>query len=201
MPFDIESASQRTEEDWKHAFETSKLRADYEVAVYLGTDDLNGDDEFYADLAGLSDKHYWDRLAAIARRGVRVTGVMPAFEVLPPFERRQRRPVRLRPPRTNGSAKAILRIDGLRDISASEFYEELTGLPGAPYVCCPLPAHEDNTPSCGLDEGGLWKCFGCGYGGTIYEMAALLWGYPLPLRGAYYGEVRDRLKEMFGVVD
>lgn len=188
----------RTEEEWARAFETSRLRADYELSVYLGTDDRNGDDEFYDDLAELSDKHYWDRLAAIERRGVRITGVMPEHEVLPPFERRQRRPLRLVARKAQGGVYRT-EADALRDIDSQDYYEALTGWPaGTARVTCPNPAHEDLNPACSLD-GPLWHCFACASGGSIYDMAALIWDVPFPLRGAAYGEVRDRLKEMFGV--
>jgi hypothetical protein len=187
-----------TDQEWASAFETSKLRADYELSVCLGTDDLNGDDEFYADLAGLSERHVFARLDALTARGVKIRGAMPQFEVLPPFERRHRRPMRLRPV-GNGSAKREFGVDELRDISSDDFYEALTGLPAGGRVSCPAPDHQDDEPACSLGEGGLWNCFACSAGGTIYEMAAYVWGFPLPLRGREYGEVRDRLKEMFGV--
>lgn len=187
------------DELWKHAFETSRLRADYERSVYLGTDDSSGDDDFYADLADLSERHHFARLDAIAARGVKVKGMMPGFEALPPFERRHRRPARLVP--KAGSARRELAFDSLRDIDAQEFYEALTGLAGADRVTCPAPDHADSDPSCVLDASGLWHCFACQAGGTIYELAAYVWGFQLPLRGRAYGEVRDRLKEMFGVTD
>jgi hypothetical protein len=32
-------------------------------------------------------------------------------------------------------------------------------------------------------------------GGNVYDLAGLLWGYPLPLRGADFAEVSTRLRE------
>jgi len=50
-------------------------------------------------------------------------------------------------------------------------------------VHCPL--HEDDTPSLHVyaeaDQG--WFCFGCGRGGTVFDLAAALWGRELRGRG------------------
>jgi DNA primase len=44
--------------------------------------------------------------------------------------------------------------------------------------CCPLPGHEDRSPSFTVDpEKGLWFCFGCLYGGDVIELARHAWGY------------------------
>lgn len=62
-------------------------------------------------------------------------------------------------------------------------------------VECPL--HEERTRSCHVypaAEKG-WHCFGCGRGGTIYDLAGGLWG--LPLRGRPFREVHGRLLGIF----
>ncbi len=60
---------------------------------------------------------------------------------------------------------------------------------------CPLPDHDDRTPSFRVYPGNGWRCYGCGQAGTIYDFAAALWG--LGLRGADFGRVHRRLREIF----
>jgi len=58
-------------------------------------------------------------------------------------------------------------------------------------VRCPL--HDDDTPSLHVyaeaDQG--WFCFGCGRGGTVYDLAAALWGREL--RGGGFAALRADL--------
>src|SRR5215210_5845538 len=43
---------------------------------------------------------------------------------------------------------------------------------------CPLPDHEDRSPSFTVNpEKGVWFCHGCLYGGDVVELARLAWGY------------------------
>ena len=43
---------------------------------------------------------------------------------------------------------------------------------------CPLPDHQDKTPSFTVNPGkNLWHCFGCVRGGDSVELARLAWGY------------------------
>lgn len=60
-------------------------------------------------------------------------------------------------------------------------------------VSCPF--HEDRTPSLHVydsaDRG--WTCFGCGRGGSVYDLAAELWGYST--RGREFVRLRERLTE------
>jgi DNA primase len=43
---------------------------------------------------------------------------------------------------------------------------------------CPLPDHEDKTPSFAVNpETNLWFCFGCLRGGDVVELARFAWGY------------------------
>lgn len=93
--------------------------------------------------------------------------------------------------------------DALGEIAPAVYMESLTGLvpDAAGKVCCPLPGHEDATPSCQVypDADRGWFCFGCERGGRIYDLAALLGGYRLPLRGADFLAVRGVLTEHLGV--
>lgn len=43
---------------------------------------------------------------------------------------------------------------------------------------CPLPDHEDRTPSFTVNpEKSVWFCHGCLHGGGVVELARLAWGY------------------------
>jgi hypothetical protein len=43
---------------------------------------------------------------------------------------------------------------------------------GRTLVCrCPLPGHDDNTPSFHVYPDGGWYCFGCTRGGDVFELA------------------------------
>ncbi len=43
---------------------------------------------------------------------------------------------------------------------------------------CPLPDHEDKTPSFSVNtENNLWICYGCNRGGDVIELARFAWGY------------------------
>lgn len=88
--------------------------------------------------------------------------------------------------------------DVLRTIDPPTFVEALTGLhvPPSGMVRCPLPGHDDRTPSFKVYESpdrGVWCFGGCQRGGTIYDFGALLWGYALPLRGSDFLDVKRRL--------
>ena len=57
------------------------------------------------------------------------------------------------------------------------------------------PFHTDTTPSLHAyeepDRG--WYCYGCGRGGSVYDLAALLWS--IPTSGSGFIELRQRLTE------
>jgi DNA primase len=63
-------------------------------------------------------------------------------------------------------------------------------------VRCPL--HDDRTPSLHVYERPEqgWYCFGCGRGGSIYDLAGPLYG--LPIRGAGFVRLRRLLCDRFG---
>jgi hypothetical protein len=62
-------------------------------------------------------------------------------------------------------------------------------------VSCPL--HQDRTPSLHAYETAEqgWYCFGCGRGGSIYDLAAALYG--LSPRGSDFARLRGLLHERF----
>ena len=86
--------------------------------------------------------------------------------------------------------------DVLAAINPPTYFRLLTGADvpdrGAT-VRCPLPDHEDRTPSCHVyaDAGAGWFCFGCGRGGSLIDLGAALWG--IDPRGRGYHELRRRL--------
>jgi len=90
---------------------------------------------------------------------------------------------RLRPPTDNP----------VRAVPLALAFEILTGevVPHSGMVRCPLPGHEDRTPSCRVTS-DVFYCFGCGRGGSVFDLAAELWG--IEPRGAGYLEIRERLE-------
>lgn len=109
---------------------------------------------------------------------------------------------RAREGRASGAVRPLSAVpDRLADIAPPVYVEALTGraVGRDGKVCCPLPGHDDSTPSMHVydDAEAGWHCFGCGRGGTVYTLAALLGGYPLPLRGADFLAVRGVLERHF----
>ena len=65
-------------------------------------------------------------------------------------------------------------------------------------VSCPF--HDDRTPSLhAYGRGRGWRCFGCGACGSIFDLAARLWG--LRTRGRDFRELRRGLATTFDVPD
>jgi hypothetical protein len=103
------------------------------------------------------------------------------------------RPTARATPRTPNSSP-------LASVPPDEYVAVLLGVevPPSRKVRCPGP-HEDRTPSLHVyatAERG-WFCFGCGTGGTIYDLAGLAFG--LPTRGDGFREIERRLRELWGV--
>jgi hypothetical protein len=94
--------------------------------------------------------------------------------------------------------RPIASSDPLEAIPPPVYFERLTGLrvERSGKVCCPF--HEDRTPSLHVydDPGRGWYCFGCGRGGSIYDLASLLW-VVRPIRGQDFLELRRRLARAF----
>jgi len=87
------------------------------------------------------------------------------------------------------------REDVLREIPPSTYVEALTGeqVPSSGVIRCPLPDHDDRTPSFKVydDPERGWYCFGCHRAGRIYEFGSALLG--LGTRGDEFRELRRRL--------
>jgi hypothetical protein len=60
-------------------------------------------------------------------------------------------------------------------------------------IRCSLPGHDERTGSFHVydDAARGWYCFGCGRGGTIYDLGAALWG--ISTRGPAFRELRREL--------
>jgi hypothetical protein len=108
----------------------------------------------------------------------------------PPAERAPARPTGVpRPHASRGSG-------ALDSIPPPVYFEALTGETPCRdgKVRCPLPDHEDRTPSCHVydDPAQGFYCFGCNRGGTIIDLGAALWS--IEPRGAGYHQIRERIE-------
>lgn len=106
------------------------------------------------------------------------------------------------PPVRPAAGAARPEEDPVRAIPARQFVPELTGRPldRRGYARCPFHGDgQERTPSllAGGRDPSLWHCFGCGAGGSVYDLAARLAGYALPLRGAAFLTVRDGLLDHY----
>lgn len=88
--------------------------------------------------------------------------------------------------------------DPLLSIAPPLYFERLTGrrVGRSGKVRCPF--HDDRTPSLHVygDPARGWYCFGCGRGGSIYDLAALLWGRRT--HGRDFVELRRELGRRLG---
>jgi hypothetical protein len=97
--------------------------------------------------------------------------------------------------------------DDLKQIAALDYAPMLCGreVDAAGWMQCPFhKGGEERTPSFRAD-GALWACYACEpiggkatMGGNIYDLAALLWAYPVPLSPVNFSIVRSRLIKEFG---
>ncbi|MGI8803270.1 MAG: DNA-primase RepB domain-containing protein [Solirubrobacteraceae bacterium] len=109
------------------------------------------------------------------------------------------------PPTARGDEARVIRLDDrrlpnddvLRTLDPATYVQALTGehVPASGTIRCPLPDHQDDTPSFHAypDADSGWYCFGCARGGTIYDLAAQLWG--VDTRGASFHDLRRRVAE------
>jgi CHC2 zinc finger len=81
-------------------------------------------------------------------------------------------------------------FDPLKAIPPVVYVEALTGeeVPRNGYLRCPLPDHEDRSPSFQVLS-SHWRCFGCNRGGGIIDLAAAV--HCIEPRGRGYWELRD----------
>jgi hypothetical protein len=86
--------------------------------------------------------------------------------------------------------------DPLELVPPRVYFEQLTGIRVGRSGKVRCPFHEDRTPSMHVyaDPGRGWYCFGCGRGGSIYDLASLLW--ERPARGRDFIELRRELEAL-----
>jgi len=80
----------------------------------------------------------------------------------------------------------------LLDVPADLWLPALTSVdvPRSRTVCCPLPGHDDRTPSCRIYDTSFY-CFGCHRGGDIFNFASELYG--IQAHSREFPELRERL--------
>jgi hypothetical protein len=89
--------------------------------------------------------------------------------------------------------------DPLAAIPPRVYFERLTGQSVGRSGKTQCPFHEDRTPSLHVyeDPSRGWYCFGCGRGGSIYDLASLLWNRGT--RGEEFVALRRELEARMGV--
>jgi hypothetical protein len=102
----------------------------------------------------------------------------------PPIERRSR------------GRRSTSGADPLLDVDPAFYVQRLTGhvVGRSRKVRCPL--HDDRVPSLHVypDPERGWYCFGCRRGGSVYDLAALLWRRPA--RGPAFAALRRDLERL-----
>jgi DNA primase len=87
-------------------------------------------------------------------------------------------------------------LDPLRLVPPPVYFERLTGLRVGRSGKLHCLFHDDRSPSLHVypepDRG--WYCFGCGRGGSVFDLAALLWGRET--RGQDFLELRRELEKL-----
>ena len=85
---------------------------------------------------------------------------------------------------------ALGHTDPLKQVAPAVYVEALTGepVPANGWLHCPLPDHEDRTPSFQVLP-SHWRCFGCNRGGSVIDLAAALTG--IEPRGRGFIELRS----------
>ena len=132
---------------------------------------------------------------------VRLLGVQPDHRVsaeeidaqLPQEPAEQASTSRAGSPR---ASSLIASSDPLRSVPPPVYFERLTGLRVGPSGKLRCLFHDDRSPSLHVyrEPGRGWYCFGCGRGGSIYDLAALLSGRET--RGPDFAKLRRELEEL-----
>jgi hypothetical protein len=138
----------------------------------------------------------WERLAAEVERGNELARRDPLlYEEWPPPKRHQ--PARRSSAATStrpGTVSLSSGDDPLKSVEPRVYFEALAGVtvPPSGWVNCPLPHHEDRNPSCQVLS-THWRCFGCGKGGGVIELASELHG--IAPKGRGFWRLRDLIVE------
>jgi CHC2 zinc finger len=116
------------------------------------------------------------------------------YEEWPPSKRHQQTQRSTCATSTRSGTVALSIDDPLKSIDPRVYVEALCGVevPANGWLRCPLPDHDDHTPSFQVLS-SHWRCFGCDRGGSIIDLAAALYG--IEPRGRGYFRLRDRILE------
>jgi hypothetical protein len=100
--------------------------------------------------------------------------------------------------RLSRPASLIASSDPLRLVPPPVYFERLTGLRVGRSGKLRCLFHDDRSPSLHVyrEPGRGWYCFGCGRGGSIYDLAAFLSGRET--RGQDFSKLRRELEELMG---
>jgi CHC2 zinc finger len=96
----------------------------------------------------------------------------------------------------NASSRDRVSADPLLLVPPPVYFERLTGLRVGRSGKLRCLFHDDRHPSLHVyqEAGRGWYCFGCGRGGSVYDLAALLWGRKT--RGGDFVELRRELEKL-----
>ncbi len=96
----------------------------------------------------------------------------------------------------SSASSPIASSDPLQLVPPPVYFERLTGLRVGRSGKLRCLFHDDRSPSLHVyrEPGRGWYCFGCGRGGSIYDLAALLSGRET--RGQNFSELRRELEEL-----
>jgi hypothetical protein len=96
----------------------------------------------------------------------------------------------------DASLRDRVSADPLLSVPPPVYFERLTGLRVGRSGKLRCLFHDDRSPSLHVypEAGRGWYCFGCGRGGSVYDLAALLWGRDT--RGGDFLELRRELEKL-----
>lgn len=69
-------------------------------------------------------------------------------------------------------------------------------------IRCPFPNHVDSNPSAWCNtQKNVWFCIACDYGGDIFDLAAIHFGYPVPAykKNGQFPKLRQQMAADFGI--
>ena len=96
----------------------------------------------------------------------------------------------------DASSRDRASADPLLLVPPPVYFERLTGMRVGRSGKLRCLFHDDRHPSLHVyqEAGRGWYCFGCGRGGSVYDLAALLWGRKT--RGVDFVELRRELEKL-----
>lgn len=86
---------------------------------------------------------------------------------------------------------------------AGTFEMRIGSRPEGIMIRCPIPGHEDATPSASMNiDKGVWHCHACEQGGDAYDLAAWHFGFDVPgyKQGENFPKLREAMAQDLGLV-